>query len=386
MTANTQTQQPKDFGFNADEQALSDVANKFFQDNLPTQKLHALVAHDSDLANGTAAHWDRTLWQQIVYLGWLMIGIPERAGGLGMSAVAVATLLEQAGRAALPGPLLPTLNAGFILDACHNDNADAALRLICEGKTFSYASCDQYGSWEHDTSELTLIDGKLNGAVHYVCDAQKVDYFLVNAKLGDDVTLMVVPADTEGLSIEPNAIIDLTRDQARLRFDQTPIQEQQIVTTPGKAMAALQLATPALLVTISADMCGAAEWQLQTTTEYARTRQQFDRTLGFFQAVKHPLVDFMVAIDMARSHLYNAACAIDFEPDNAEQYARMAKAAASDMAAFGSKKSVQLHGGIGFTWECFVHIYLKRQLYSQVFLGDAVHHRAKLAELLLNKN
>ncbi len=208
----------------------------------------------------------------------------------------------------------------------------------------------------------------------------------MNAKLGDDVTLMVVPADTEGLSIEPNAIIDLTRDQARLRFDQTPIPEQQIVTAPGKATVALQLATPALLVTISADMCGAAEWQLQTTTEYARTRQQFDRTLGFFQAVKHPLVDFMVAIDMARSHLYNAACAIDYEPDSAEQYARMAKAAASDMAAFGSKKSVQLHGGIGFTWECFVHIYLKRQLYSQVFLGDAVHHRAKLAELLLNKN
>jgi alkylation response protein AidB-like acyl-CoA dehydrogenase len=208
----------------------------------------------------------------------------------------------------------------------------------------------------------------------------------VNAKQSDDVTLMIVPANAEGLSIEPNVIIDLTRDQARLHFEQTPIAEHQMVTTPGTAMTAFQLATPALLVTISADMCGAAEWQLQTTTEYARTRQQFDRKLGFFQAVKHPLVDFMVAIDMARSHLYNAACAIDFEPDNAEQYARMAKAAASDTAAFGAKKSVQLYGGIGFTWECFVHIYLKRQLFSQVFLGDAYYQRQKLAELLLKKN
>ena len=91
----------------------------------------------------------------------------------------------------------------------------------------------------------------------------------------------------------------------------------------------------------------------------------------------------MVAIDLARSHLYNAACAIDREPENAEQHARMAKAAASDAAGFGSKKSIQLHGGIGFTWECFVHLYAKRQLHNQALLGDATHQRAKLAELLL---
>jgi len=197
---------------------------------------------------------------------------------------------------------------------------------------------------------------------------------------------VAVPANAEGLSIMPNAIIDLTRDQARLQFDQTPIENQQIVSAPGKALEALRLATPALLVTISADICGAAEWQLQTTAEYARTRKQFDRNIGFFQAVKHPLADFMIAIDLARSHLYNAACAIDFEPEKAEQFARMAKAAASDAAAFGSKKSVQLHGGIGFTWECFVHIYMKRQLHSQTLLGDASHQRAKLAELILSQS
>jgi alkylation response protein AidB-like acyl-CoA dehydrogenase len=135
---------------------------------------------------------------------------------------------------------------------------------------------------------------------------------------------------------------------------------------------------------VSADICGAAEWQLQTTSEYARTRKQFDHNIGFFQAVKHPLVEFMVALDLARSHLYNAACAIDHEPDNALAYARMAKAAANDAAAFGSKKSVQLHGGIGFTWECFVHIYLKRQLHSQMLLGDASYQRAKLAEMLVD--
>ncbi|MBQ73533.1 MAG: acyl-CoA dehydrogenase [Gammaproteobacteria bacterium] len=384
-------QQPKDFGFDADALALKDVAEKFFQDNLPTQKLHALVAHDSNLEHGTVSRWDADLWQQIVDLGWLMVSVPERVGGMGMSAVAVATLVEQAGRAALPGPLVPTLNVSYILGACGTDNADAALSLICEGSTFSYAACNKSGSWEHDTSDLVIEGGKLTGEVHFVQDAQKVDYFLVNAKLvndnqGVDTTLVAVPANAEGLSIMPNAIIDLTRDQARLQFDQTPIENQQIVSAPGKALEALRLATPALLVTISADICGAAEWQLQTTAEYARTRKQFDRNIGFFQAVKHPLADFMIAIDLARSHLYNAACAIDFEPEKAEQFARMAKAAASDAAAFGSKKSVQLHGGIGFTWECFVHIYMKRQLHSQTLLGDASHQRAKLAELILSQS
>jgi|TARA_B100001964_G_C14228512_1_gene598889 alkylation response protein AidB-like acyl-CoA dehydrogenase len=392
VTATSKTiQQPKDFGFDADALALKDVAEKFFQDNLPTQKLHALVAHDSNLEHGTVSRWDADLWQQIVDLGWLMVSVPERVGGMGMSAVAVATLVEQAGRAALPGPLVPTLNVSYILGACGTDNADAALSLICEGSTFSYAACNKSGSWEHDTSDLVIEGGKLTGEVHFVQDAQKVDYFLVNAKLvndnqGVDTTLVAVPANAEGLSIMPNAIIDLTRDQARLQFDQTPIENQQIVSAPGKALEALRLATPALLVTISADICGAAEWQLQTTAEYARTRKQFDRNIGFFQAVKHPLADFMIAIDLARSHLYNAACAIDFEPEKAEQFARMAKAAASDAAAFGSKKSVQLHGGIGFTWECFVHIYMKRQLHSQTLLGDASHQRAKLAELILSQS
>lgn len=385
MTAIQQAaQQPKDFGFDADALALKDVAEKFFQDNLPTQRLHALVAHDSNLEHGTVSHWDQELWQKVVDLGWLFIAVPERAGGMGMSAVATATLVEQAGRAALPGPLIPTLSASYILDACSTDNADTALNLICEGKTFSYAACNQFGSWGHDVSELVFEDDKLNGELHFVQDAQKVDYFLVNAKRNGETVLITLPANSEGLSIASNAIFDLTRDQARLQFNQVFIEKSQIVSPTGGGINALTQATPALLVMVSADMCGAAEWQLQTTAEYARTRKQFDRNLGFFQAVKHPLADFMVAIDIARSHLYNAACAVDFEPENAEQYARMAKAAASDAASFGSRKSVQLHGGIGFTWECFVHIYLKRQLHSQALLGDATFQRAKLAELIID--
>jgi len=137
-----------------------------------------------------------------------------------------------------------------------------------------------------------------------------------------------------------------------------------------------------MLTIVAADMTGAAEWQLGTTTEYAKVRRQFDRPLGFFQAVKHPIVNMMIAIDEARSLVYNAACAIDVEPQAAERYARMAKSAASDAAAFCSSRSVQLHGGIGFTWECDVQIYFKRQKHSQMLLGDGIYQREKLAALL----
>jgi alkylation response protein AidB-like acyl-CoA dehydrogenase len=117
--------------------------------------------------------------------------------------------------------------------------------------------------------------------------------------------------------------------------------------------------------------------------EYAKTRKQFDRQIGFFQAVKHPLVNAMVMIDRARSILYHAACCIDESSDEAAQAARMAKSAASDAGAFMSDRSVQLHGGIGFTWECDVHLFFKRSLHNQALYGDGVHQRRKLADTLI---
>ena len=145
----------------------------------------------------------------------------------------------------------------------------------------------------------------------------------------------------------------------------------------------LERAWPALLVAVAADLCGTSEWQLQTTVEYARNRKQFDHPLGFFQAVKHPLVNAMIAIDRARSLLYHAACCIDQEREDAPTAARMAKSAASDAGAFISDRSVQLHGGIGFTWECDVHLFFKRSMHNQALYGDAAHQRHKLADLLI---
>lgn len=375
--------QPKNFGFNEDEKALKEVALNFFRDEFPTDKLHKLVASNSDPERPAECCWDKSLWRQIVDLGWLMTAVPEKSGGLGMSAVAVAGLVEEAGRAAFPSPLMATLSATYILSACDTGNADSALSLILDGNAFSYASSDRFGSWEHEACDVSVDNNTLSGTAWFVQDAGKVDYFLVKGKSDRGMGLYAIPANTPGLSICADSINDLTRDQAHIEFDKVRFDQLQVVAEPGEALAALESATPALLVILSADMCGAAEWQLQTTAEYAKVRVQYDRPIGFFQAVKHPLVDFMIELDQARSLMYSAACAIDYEPEMAEQFARMAKAAATEAVGFGSRKSVQLHGGIGFTWECYVHLYLKRQLHSQVMLGDAVYQRAKLAELVL---
>jgi alkylation response protein AidB-like acyl-CoA dehydrogenase len=375
--------QPKDFGFREEEKALRDVAAAFFSDKFPTHRLHRLVASNSDPERSADCIWDRTLWREILQLGWLATVVPERVGGVGMSVVAVAGLIEEAGRAAFPSPLLASLSAGCILGACESDGADLALSQILAGEAFTYASGDRHGSWEHDVCEIAATDNELNGTAWFVQDARKCDYFLVKARSQEGIGLYSIPAGAPGVTICPDSIIDLTRDQAHIRFEGVNFDDSQVVALPGEALRALEAATPALLALISADMCGAAEWQLQTTVEYAKTRVQFDRPIGFFQAVKHPLVDFMTEIDQARALTYNAACAVDHEPGMANQFARMAKAAATDAAGFGSRISVQLHGGIGFTWECSVHLYMKRQLHSQFIMGDAAYQRAKLAELVL---
>ena len=229
---------------------------------------------------------------------------------------------------------------------------------------------------------MTGEGGRLSGQAAFVQEARKAERFLVRARDTRGTGLYLVDAGAPGLSIEPDAIVDLTRDQATLSFESVEAVE---VAAPGQGDAAVAAALPAMLCVVSADMVGSGEWLLQTTAEYARTRTQFDRLLGFFQAIKHPLVNCMIDIDAARSLTYHAACAVDHEPERALRYARMAKAAASDMAVTTASRAVQFHGGIGFTWECYVHLFFKRQMHGQVLLGDAKHHRALLADEVIEE-
>jgi alkylation response protein AidB-like acyl-CoA dehydrogenase len=369
--------QPNNFGFGEEAALLKESARKFFTDNFPTDKLHSLVASDPSPVRTPDCLWDKALWQQMVDLGWTMLAVPEAAGGIGMPVVAVAGLVEELGRAAFPCPLLPTLNATYVLAAC-GAAGEAALGEISEGQSATLAITDNAGCWDAGATNIVCEDGKLNGTAWYVQDAGKVDKLLVSARSAGGISLFWVALDAPGVTVTPDAIVDLSRDQAHIRFQGVTGTELS-----ANGLAALDQAFPAIWTILAADIVGAAEWQLQTTVEYVTVRKQFDHPLGFFQAVKHPLVDVMIQIDETKSLVYNAACAIDNNPETALQAAHMAKASASECAAFASGRSVQCHGGIGFTWECFLHLYFKRQKHSQMLWGDAAWHRARLADILI---
>lgn len=369
--------QPNNFGFDEDAAMLKDSARKLLAERMPTDRLHALVAGDASAEQHGATPWEPAIWQQMVDLGWPMLAVPEAFGGLGMPVVAVAGLVEEVGRAACPCPLLATLNASYVLSQC-GPQAAAAFAEINEGRSATLAITNSRGSWSAGDSDLVVQDGKLQGTACFVQDAAKAERFLVSANTARGLGLYWVERDAPGVTVVPDVLVDLTHDQARVRFEAVAAE---CVSEQG--LAALNAAFPAIWTLLAADMVGAAEWQLQTTVEYAQVRKQFDRPLGFFQAVKHPLVNVMVQIDQARSLLYNAAAAIDAEPEMAAQCAHMAKASASDAAAQACVTSVQAHGGIGFTWECYVHLYFKRQKHHQMLWGDAHWHRARLADILI---
>jgi len=371
--------QPDNFGFEEEAALLKDSARKFFADNFATDKLHAMVAADFEPERMSECNWDAALWQKLVELGWAAVAVPESAGGLGMPLSAVAGLVEEVGRAAFPCPLLATLNAVYVL-AASGAGARTALTEIAEGRTASLAIINRDGAWDAELTEVVWDSGALSGTAWFVQDARKVDRLLVAARDGERVALYWVPVDATGVTVQPDAIVDLTRDQAHIVFDGVTAEPVCVDCVP-----ALQKAMPAVWTLLAADITGAAEWQLQTTVEYANTRQQFEHSLGFFQAVKHPLVDVMVHIDQSKSLVYNAACAFDTEPDEAARFAHMAKASASDLAAFASGRAVQFHGGIGFTWECFLHLYFKRQMHSQMLWGDGPWHRARMADIVLGE-
>lgn len=377
---------PHDFGFDEEAQIVRDTARRLLTEHCSNEALHRRVAADPGPGRARRCVWDEALFNKIVELGWTAIAVPEAAGGFGMGLAAIAGLVEEVGRAALPSPLVATLCATYVLRACGGAVAAELLRRVAGGTALSLAITDRRGSWDVGDTEVVAADGEtvvLDGTAWFVQDAAKARVMLVCARSSAGVGFYAVDVEAPGVTIVPDAIHDLTRDQAHVEFRGVRVGAGSIVAGPGSGAQAWQAAEPAILTIVAADMVGAAEWQLQTTAEYARTRVQFDRPIGFFQAVKHPLVDLMLKIDEARSLVYDAACAFDHEPEMAAICARMAKAAASDAAAYGSDRSVQLHGGIGFTWECFVQMYLKRQKHNEVLYGDGAYQRARLADVLI---
>ena len=373
--------QARDFGFGEEQQMLKEASLRFMQDKEPLVHLrkHTAGTEDPYLGAERPGVYDEDAWQEMVQLGWTALAVPEAAGGAGMGLVTAVGVMEEIGRAAMPTPLASTLLATFVLREAGTDAAGSWLGKIAAGSSAAIAIYGEEGSLQADATDVVVTDGSLSGTSYFVQDLQKVDFLVVAARHDDGVGLYCLEIDAVGVSCHADRIVDMTRDQGRVSFDGAAAE---CVAAPGEGAEVLHRSLPALLTLAAADIAGGCEWLLQTTADYAKVRVQFDRPIGFFQAVKHPIVNMMIAVDETRSLVYNAACAYDMDPEDAHRCAYLAKSSASDTAEFCANRGTQLHGGIGFTWEVDVQIYHKRQMHSQQLFGDGVWQRQQLAALL----
>jgi alkylation response protein AidB-like acyl-CoA dehydrogenase len=373
--------QPKDYGFGEEELMLKDAAQRFMEDKQPLVRLRKDIAGTEDpyLGEERKGSYDEAAWKEMVELGWSALAVPEAAGGVGMSLVTAVGVVEEIGRAAMPTPLTSTLQATFVLREADSPEANVWLKKIAEGQSATLAIFGEEGSLGSDSTDVQASDATLNGTSWFVQDLQKVDFLVVAAKTANGVGLYCIDCQAEGVTVAHDRIIDLTRDQGRVTFSSA---NAECVASDTAGADALHRALPALLTLVAADIAGGTEWLVQTTAEYAKVRTQFDRPIGFFQAVKHPIVNMMLAADETRSLVYNAACAYDTDPEDAHRCAYLAKSSASDTAEFCANRGTQLHGGIGFTWEADVQIYHKRMMHGQQLFGDGVWQRQQLAEML----
>ncbi len=323
ITAKEQQQnrqvQPRDYGFDEDQVMFKDSIRRFLDEKDARSSLRKDTAGTEDPYYGDKRQgsFDLPIWQEMVELGWTALTVPEAEGGGGMNLVTAASLCEELGRAAIATPLTVTLHATFVLREADTDAAKQWLAKIAGGQSCTLAVQDGSGSFDVNDTQVSVTDScVLDGTASFVQDAQKVDFLVVAAKNDKGTGLYVVDINAEGLAVEPDTIVDLTRDQACVQFSRVTAQ---VIVAPGDAPDVINRAMPALLTMISADIAGAAEWQLQTTAEYAKIRTQFDRPIGFFQAVKHPIVDMMICADETRSLAYNAASAYDYTPADADR-------------------------------------------------------------------
>jgi alkylation response protein AidB-like acyl-CoA dehydrogenase len=368
-----------DFGFREEHELGRRAARRVLAERCPPSELRRLADDKSG--------FDPAFFQDIGNLGWIGLVTPGALGGQALDHLHLALLLDEMGRCLLPSPYLGGLLALCILERAGSAEQQALLGpAISSGQTIAtVAWSEPNGSYDElcTTAERRGDGFLLRGIKSHVLFGQSADICIVPALERERIALFVVELPTQHARVEPEVCVDTTRRTARLVLE--GVQVAAGARLEGEAEAALRAAHTLGWAALAAEMVGGTEAVLQKTRDYATERVQFGRPIGAFQAVKYPLVDMMVGVELGRSLALGAAAALDRDRDHAAQSARMAKAYAGDVYSEAVRKGVQLHGGYGFTIDCDVHFYFKRALWSRATLGDATHHRQRLAESLLGK-
>ncbi|MCA3734186.1 MAG: acyl-CoA/acyl-ACP dehydrogenase [Phenylobacterium sp.] len=366
-------------GFSEDQASLLEVATDFCQRRSPVATVRRLMEDE-------AGH-DPAVWTELGDLGWLGVAIPEVYGGSGLGLAEVVPLVEQMGRRLMAGPFVSTtLVAQGLIAGGTEDQKREVLPRIAAGEAAALALAELDTDWEADSIACTATrqaDGRLalSGLKVLVTDANAARRILASVRLdGAPALVLLTPEDLPAGALRRETVIDETRRSFALTLDGVVLEADQLLD-PGRARAALEHLHLAANLLAAADMVGGTQACIDYTLDYLRTRTQFGKVIGSYQALKHPIVEAYTRYEQARSHLYSAAHCFN-EQGTGEIAVRMAKAAADVAFSFAADRSIQFHGGFGFTWDCDAQLYRRRAIWHAAQFGDAAFHRKKLARLL----
>jgi alkylation response protein AidB-like acyl-CoA dehydrogenase len=377
-----------DIGFSEEQQLLRETARRFLESECNTQFVRQRMAEPAAVTDA--------FWEKLAEQGWLGIVYPEEHGGSGLGLVDLVVLMEEMGRAVMPGPFLSTvlLGGAAISEAGSADQRREWLPQIAEGgakATLAWTEpnlrWDAAGIGLH--ARETATGFTLSGTKLFVGDAHLANLIVVAARtrdgstMEDGVTLFLVPRDAPGVSVTVLPTIDETRKLCEVRLDNVTAPASALLGGKHEGWAALSRVIARATIALAAEMCGGAQRVLEMTVDYAKIRIAFGKPIGSYQGVKHQAADMLVAIENAKSLTYYAAWALDQGLDETPLAVSMAKAAASDMYRKVAGTGIQLHGGIGMTWEHDLQLYFKRAKASEVAFGDATWHRERVAQLMV---
>ncbi len=370
------------FSYSDEQEEFRRVVRRFLDDHSQKSAVRRLM--------DTAAGFDPVVWKQLSgELGLTAIHIPEEFGGQGYTFEELCIALQEMGRALLCAPYFASiaLAASAIMNAATGAQKRELLPAIASGESIAtLALGETNGSW--DASSVSVIARplgtgfELDGAATYVLDGHTADLIAVVARRegssGEDgISLFVIRGDAHGLERRKLSTVDETRKQAKLVFSSVSAER---LGEPGAGASALAHTLDLAGIALANEMVGGAQMVLEMSVDYAKTRVQFGRPIGSFQAIKHKCADMLLDVELAKSAACYAAAAASEGDEELPTLAPLAKALASDAYRRAAAECIQIHGGIGFTWEHDAHLYFKRAKTSEVLLGDPTYHRELLAQ------
>ena len=371
-----------DFDLTKAQKLLQQSARDFFARECKPERVRELMATDTA--------YDDALWRAMADQGWTGLIIPEDFGGLGLSLVDLIAVSEEMGHACLPGPFLSTLWAAALINrAGAEGQRKQYLEPIAAGDMkATVALLEEGADWNPEAvgmrAEKVGKEFRLRGRKEFVTDAEIADLIICVARGNDGLVLAPVEKGAKGMKIAATPGVDATRKLYSVEFEDVVAPEADALAFNTRTLDAVESATATAVVALSAEMVGGMRWTLETAVEYAKTRQQFGKAIGVYQAVQHQLADMFLMTEGARSAVYYAAWAVSENDPSAKLAVSIAKAYCSDAAREVGNRGAQAHGGIGFTWEHNLQLYYKRAKASEVMFGDANYHREEIARKVVD--